>query len=997
MRTLKKTLALVLVVAMMMSLCITSNAAFTDADEIEYTEAVEVLTTIGVIDGFPSGEFQPQGSLTRAQAAKILVYLLGAEKVALADGQIFDDVAPNHWAADYIAYCAENGLVNGYGNGKFGPEDKLTGYQWAKMLLAAMGVDTTEMIGQAWQIPVATAAAKYGVFAGNVAADKTAICTREEACLYALNALLDGYASYGYPLYKDGKAVAWYATVTEAAHAAEAMNELDNGTYTIGYKKVPYNAGSMLEDIHGVYNYVDYDNWQIPYNVYTDVFTFELAYEIPAIVEYTTATTECDVAADLGLYVDADVEKHYDNGDSVLVTGEEINTLGTKAPVGGQGTLTLVYDIDGDHEYEIVEIDQYLAVVADVTEAEYDRKGHLAEPAWLTLAVYAENGMELVYKPAYAWDFEIGDMLLVYFDEADAADDDNYAEIVAYADSIVGAQTAFTTKASHIVEKTEYMDAVQFNHDEAGVDVADYTWYFDTYGNLIGSFEIQTIYSYGVVSAIKWVENDSLLENGYALATITYMDGTSENLKVYSIAGKELCNFADNAGYVDVTKQYNAGWVRDALYQIESTKLGYVLTETNILANAKVTTGVPAIGTSMNAGDATMFLVYNNVSRAYETYTGIENVPSYKSIGEAWYVDLNGDKAAEYVFLNSPVGVDSDVKTAYYWTEDLTVTSVLSPVGGISYYVISGGEVNGEPAEIMTASQTIVTEILANDGILMVLDSTNDLVVDVTVVTDDARLLYINGAPVWVVYAGEVADASVGQNVLMTSAASYNIRTAEVDSYNGKTLAWHLKNNDGYMYVFYTQNAAGVKNALTVYVSDEENVLNAQQNAVDALVAYIEEATGSDDATKDTTDMTATGWGANYETLAEIVATWTSELYAQETVAAVEAKLAAQIAVFESADAATKYVDACMAADGYVKVNVTCNIEGFTASPIYVKSDATSYVLYLTPVADDAELPASVNIHIIKGQLNISASCVVAADGQVGGTLGFIPDSIVIG
>ncbi len=191
MRTLKKTLALVLVLAMMFSLCITASADFTDADEITYTEAVEVLAMIGVIEGMPDGSYGAKEGLTRAQAATIITRLLGAEDYAIATKGEFADVPASHWAAGAISFCVEAGIVSGYGDGNFGPEDALTGYQWAKMLLCALGynADSENMNGAAWQINVAKLAKAEGLFTGNLKADKTVAATREEAALYAFNLL----------------------------------------------------------------------------------------------------------------------------------------------------------------------------------------------------------------------------------------------------------------------------------------------------------------------------------------------------------------------------------------------------------------------------------------------------------------------------------------------------------------------------------------------------------------------------------------------------------------------------------------------------------------------------------------------------------------------------------------------------------------------------------------------------------------------------------------
>ena len=77
MRTLKKTLALVLCLAMIAGLCcFGTSAAFADAADIEYTEAVEVMNALGVLKG-DGTNFNPKGILTRAEAAVMLAKLIG--------------------------------------------------------------------------------------------------------------------------------------------------------------------------------------------------------------------------------------------------------------------------------------------------------------------------------------------------------------------------------------------------------------------------------------------------------------------------------------------------------------------------------------------------------------------------------------------------------------------------------------------------------------------------------------------------------------------------------------------------------------------------------------------------------------------------------------------------------------------------------------------------------------------------------------------------------
>ena len=142
----KKLLALVLALVMSMSLVTISNAAYADAADVDYSEAVDVLSKVGVFAGGDGNKFNPKEELTREQAAKIIAYLDLGEKTAegLVGTNTFSDVPATRWSAGYIAYCAQAGYVSGIGNGKFDPQGKLTGLQFAKMLLCALGYDAAK-------------------------------------------------------------------------------------------------------------------------------------------------------------------------------------------------------------------------------------------------------------------------------------------------------------------------------------------------------------------------------------------------------------------------------------------------------------------------------------------------------------------------------------------------------------------------------------------------------------------------------------------------------------------------------------------------------------------------------------------------------------------------------------------------------------------------------------------------------------------------------------
>ena len=209
MRTLKKTLSLVLVVAMVLGLCVVGASAkdavenFTDDYQkvgAAYQEAMGVMVGVGIIDGMTETALEPQGTYTREQAAKIVAYmLLGKSKADSLKCTVapFDDVAASRWSAGYIAFCVEQGIIDGMTATTYEPTGTLTGFQWAKMLLCAIGFGVKgEFTGSSWSVNTALVAHKVNLFAGDLdGADHTAL-RREQAVLYAFNAFRTAKVAY---------------------------------------------------------------------------------------------------------------------------------------------------------------------------------------------------------------------------------------------------------------------------------------------------------------------------------------------------------------------------------------------------------------------------------------------------------------------------------------------------------------------------------------------------------------------------------------------------------------------------------------------------------------------------------------------------------------------------------------------------------------------------------------------------------------------------------
>jgi len=95
--------------------------------------SINKLVSLGAIGGYPDGSFQPDARITRAEFATVLVK---AFKLGVQNGRTYSDTS-DHWASKYIATASAQGIVSGYSEGTFGPDDFITREQMAIMIVKA--------------------------------------------------------------------------------------------------------------------------------------------------------------------------------------------------------------------------------------------------------------------------------------------------------------------------------------------------------------------------------------------------------------------------------------------------------------------------------------------------------------------------------------------------------------------------------------------------------------------------------------------------------------------------------------------------------------------------------------------------------------------------------------------------------------------------------------------------------------------------------------------
>ena len=780
MRNLKKILALALALVMTLSLMTVANAFNDDKDiDAKYDEAVTVLSDLKVFKGVNDGSnFAPKQTITRAEVAAIIYRIVTGD---VADNQAgiykdyakFKDVAANHWAAGYIGYCSNAELILGDGT-NFYPDQTVTGYQALAMILRAVGYDkNNEFQGNGWEIRTASTAQGLGILKNINQGTLGTAATREMVAEVLFQAILVPTVTYtpalGYSQY--------------VSIVGGTKND------SLGYKTFKLLVNTARED----------DVWGRPSTVWKlDTAATFGCWSTPSagdktlvsiqdtpIKSYTTAVTECDVAADYGFQSSKTFDT-YTNGKINKGT-DTLAATNTVAKIGAQGRLTEVY------ADRIVYIDTLLASVTNVTNATFDAAGHLRTPATITLAVYdtnttasaGGNGSPVVgtttattvtlNNGAVNYTYTAGQMVLVNAVQYTTGRvrtlaTEQHVDILGVAQSMAGAQSVIWYNASqHTINNTVYNDNNRFHLDQAGIETSNHTWYFDSYGNLIGATDLLTQYTYGVVTNIYWQNNAGV---GSAYANITYMDGTTASaVKVASIDVWNTSSYADdcvpvyalsnsalhvtpatpNTVGISTWSNDNANatgsFVNNELFRISTLADGsIVLDAVSEMTAATVRTGVSAVTGTPNKPAGASTTVYTNANTQYlvknangtfTALTGFNSIYNYTTGAQKATVDyvVGADGYVTYAFVMGTPDAATNSKLVYVTSNNY---ATYLDANRITHYVVTAVDIEGKATTVDTTNYTVVTTLVSGVGQVFYVTYTGDNATAATAVPTSA-------------------------------------------------------------------------------------------------------------------------------------------------------------------------------------------------------------------------------------------------------------------
>ena len=720
----KKLLALVLALVMSMSLVTISNAAFKDADKIDYKEAVDVMNAVGVFIGDEKGNFNAKENLTREQAAKIIAYLeLGSKAAdALPGGATFTDVASTRWSAGFVGYCAQAGVVNGVGNSKFDPAGQLTALQFGKMLLVELGYDAKAegMVGTDWAINTSKLMAGTKLMDG-ISGSVNQVLTREKAaqmCLNALEAPMVTYDTKGSTIIVDGTkinfgaSVAKYETSTVAKDQNISKEKLTSGEYTVElgeklYKDLKKNSTT--------------DAFERPATEWMLKAKSIGTYADAADLSYTATVEIGTIYSDLGLSKGIDDSKvtYYEDGRNQSSTWTQDIVKGSKVEKGGNGTLLEVYYNDDAESLTVVQVNTYVGEIA----ASF--KATTTKDAYVNFNAKTGSGSTYETDDSYSKDDIV---LYTYSNKAG----DRGVQSMALAEKVTGKMNGYTTEKNVTIDGTTYKKSangasIANMSNDVGKDV---TVYLDKYGyaayvDASTSAEYAVLLNYAPAARLE-----------SARAKLLFTDGTTKKVDV-----KELIDGSSNTYVENFTSGDNAIGKYDIVSYTINSDDEYTLTlkgdaEKVTEGAERITNGSPVMklmpSNNYNVSDSgqliangkTIFLIADETgtTTTYSVYTGIANVPTV-TLADGTYdtpaavVSENGT-VAKVVFvakLNSKVSINDQNKDVTLIKGSSAGQSYTKDLG---YYYEYDAIINGVEGKIKTesavANYTLVSGIAYN-------------------------------------------------------------------------------------------------------------------------------------------------------------------------------------------------------------------------------------------------------------------------------------------
>ena len=704
MRNLKRALSLALAAAMLISLMVVgaSAADYGDQAQVKQTEAVEVLTGLGVVGGDQNGNFNPTATLTRAEFCVMIANALtgGNFDQTLFDSTDtpFTDVS-GHWGAGYIAYCYSNGIIAGTSATTFSPNSTLTAAQAAAILLMALGYNQNNEFGANGQfsLNVTRWAQQAGLYDG-VSVSANAGISRENTAKVIFNALVNttpvGYSTLAEAYYTIGE-----SALSGKVYSGNQLDPVQDGTdadaeryytYTLGYTNFGLEQSTVSKSdafSRPAHRWLSTNNSNI--GTYADVADFT----------YTASVKAADLEKTLKDYkfIDGGTTSTYDNGDTASYTDGGSAVLckdaATLAALTGKGTLVEIYADNQNNITAVTVINTYLATV----DADYD-----AEDETIDITLVDASAPTLADATLSADDFAIS-----------GYQKDDYVLVTIADDTVMSVTPATVMEDSTVTVVKEDSDitvgGTKYEYNKTATDNTailldslsavkagdSYNVVLDSYGYVIG---IAPYSESADLSDYAFVKQAA--KSGFEyMAELVFMDGTSKTVTVSEVNGEDVTSVAGTETQTTNTagKLYFGNFVTYKVDKNNEYELTYVTTVKEEDATINPANGATPISGVTEAGTSKTVFVAKNTA-----YTGVTNAPKVDT-GDVYYTLDKSGKYLEAVYAVNAGKATTDASEVIYILS--TTPSVGKDTNDVDFYVYDA-IVNGEKTTISSNDDT---------------------------------------------------------------------------------------------------------------------------------------------------------------------------------------------------------------------------------------------------------------------------------------------------
>ncbi len=692
---------------------------FTDKAEIVNQDAVAVTSAIGMFEGYEDGSFGPENVVTRAEMAVIICTMLygaGVNVNQFAETSVFTDVPA--WAQGYVNLCSSLGIVAGVGDGKFDPNATVTTAQAVLMLCRALGYfQNAADFGDNWMLAATAKGTALGLY-GDLKLAANEGLTRDNVAELVFNALTKAVpVQYNELLgvyYNENQGIIYslefnylqtlgyknfdlvYRTDTETIYGRPATT-WGTGTYNVKTEAGSTSKTDNLTENGGLIaskvRMLDKD----------EIITVPNA----PTYTYTSGQDIDEVYKDLGKSVCTLRDNAKDEGYTwtAYVNGKEDKDVDDNIPTSkddstwkytGKGTVTEIYIDDADATVTVVEINYYLGQVSKVKS---DSKGE-----YVTVKAISTEP-KLDDNDFYAEGYEEDDYVVFTVDYNE--DEDFYICELMAPETVNGEVTrvekdkdAETGKGETGETYLKLADGAKYSYSGDGHIVYDldddnvkahpalneqYTLYLDPNGYVLG-FVQET----GSTQYLYVKDSDEELRDWVAKVVLADATSVKADLDDEYKDGKDKVKIdwvdkdqdkKDKTNIDEKVWAYTVG--EDKIYTLKAV-------DSKTMTNAEINNGKAYISDGKNDFIVDKKTVFVDVE-GETAYTGYNEVPDVDNATLAYVLSTKNGNVAEIVFI-----VDGDVydsASTYFMLSKTTRESL--KYDGDYYWEYTNAYVNG--------------------------------------------------------------------------------------------------------------------------------------------------------------------------------------------------------------------------------------------------------------------------------------------------------------